>query len=258
MVTFCSSPEPTEDSAPHPPLPFLWRGGVSHNFPHLPEDGTWDGNTLSTEAEVNPLCLSPSQGLQLSHGTHVGVFLPPFQPDSRAEDRATLGYLAGPGSRPVSIPTLVMCSCTENTAGSCCQPNPNPSVRSSGTMLPRTRVPLRKCNGVVRLPHALTTARTACSSDTDHSFVLGIVLDSCNGSEHASAAGFMNAEGAATCYPLHPQQGCSAAKDQLTELTFPPGTVPQVTGGVPALCSTHTLDQTLGVSQPVPSSRPQQ
>lgn len=57
-------------------------------------------------------------------------------------------------------------------------------------MLPRTRVPFGKCNGVVRLLHALTTARTACSSDTDHSFVLGIVLDSCNRSEHASASGF--------------------------------------------------------------------
>lgn len=42
----------------------------------------------------------------------------------------------------------------------------------------------------VGLLHALTTARTACSSDTDHSFVLGIVLDSCNRSEHASASGF--------------------------------------------------------------------
>lgn len=85
---------------------------------------------------------------------------------------------------------LVMC-CIENTAGSCCQPNPNPCFRSrSGTMLPRTRVPFGKCNCVVRLLHALTTARTACSSDTDHSFVLGIVLDSCNRSEHASVSGF--------------------------------------------------------------------
>lgn len=87
-----------------------------------------------------------------------------------------------------SVTTQVLC-CTENTAGSCCQPNPNPRFKSSRTMLPRTRVPFGKCNGVVRL-HALTTARTACSSDTDHSFVLGIVLDSCNRSEHASASGF--------------------------------------------------------------------
>lgn len=57
-------------------------------------------------------------------------------------------------------------------------------------MLPRTRAPFGMCNGVIRLLHTLTTARTACSSDTDHSFVLGIVLDSCNRSEHASASGF--------------------------------------------------------------------
>lgn len=57
-------------------------------------------------------------------------------------------------------------------------------------MLPRIRVPFGKRNSVLRLLHALTTARTACSPDTDHSFVLGIVLDSCNRSEHASASGF--------------------------------------------------------------------
>lgn len=65
-----------------------------------------------------------------------------------------------------------------------------PPLQSSGTMLPRTCVPFGKCNSVVRLLHALTIARTACSSDTDHSFVLGIVLDSCNRFEHASASRF--------------------------------------------------------------------
>lgn len=167
----------------------LKRSGFPQLKADLPEDGTWDGNTLSTEAEVKSLCLSSSQGLQLSHRTHVSVLLPLFRPDTGAQDRGTLGYPAGLASRPVSVTTLVMC-CIENTAGSCCQPNPNPCFRSSGTMLPRTHVPFGKCNSVVRLLHALTTARTACSSDTDHSFVLGIVLDSCNRSEHASVSGF--------------------------------------------------------------------
>lgn len=68
----------------------------------------------------------------------------------------------------------------------------------------------------------------------------------------------MDVEGAATFYPLHPHQGRSAAKDQLTELTFPPGIAPQITERVTALGPPHTLDQTPGVSQPVPFSSPQQ
>lgn len=63
--------------------------------------------------------------------------------------------------------------------------------------------------------------------------------------------------GAATFSPLHPRQGRSAPK-ALTELTCPPGTAPQITGAVTAPCPPHILDQTLGVSQPVPFSSPQQ
>lgn len=69
------------------------------------------------------------------------------------------------------------------------QPIQNNHFKSSGRCecdptLRRTRALDGKCSGVVRLPHALATARTPCSFDTDHSFVLGIVLDSYNRSDY--------------------------------------------------------------------------
>lgn len=72
-------------STPTPAFP-LKRSGFPQPKADLPEDGTWDGNTPSTEAEVKSLCLSPCQGLQLSHQTHVGVFLPLFWLDMGAQD----------------------------------------------------------------------------------------------------------------------------------------------------------------------------
>lgn len=87
-------------------------------------------------------------------------------------------------------------------------------------MFQRVHALYGKCNGVIRLLCALATARTPCSFDTDHSFVLGIVLDSYSGSDYAedslrsaySRVQHMKAEG--YCWILPP---CTQTKDALLE-----------------------------------------
>lgn len=247
------SPEPRGDLLhTHPAFP-LKRSGSPQPRADLPEDGTWDGNTLCTEAEVKPLCLSPSQGLQLGQQTHVGVLLPLLLPDTGTRDRGALGHPAGLGSRPVSITTLG-CAALKAQLAAAASPVQT-QLRSNGTRLPRTRAPFGKCSSVVRLLHALSTARTACSSDTDHSFVLGIVLDSCNRSEHASASAFST-----WMQRVLPHfTPCTHSKEILLPRAGPqssPDTGTARAGsllraGVTAPCPPHPSGQTPAASQPV-------